>query len=202
MFKSAKIKLTTWYVAIIMLISIAFSTFAYMGIAAGTKRALEVQHRRFERQYIRFERPEPLLDIDALIEIRNKTLITLIIFNVAVLVISWALGYFLAGKTLKPIENMLEKQKRFVSDAAHELKTPITAAKTELEVALRDKKLSPENAKIVLNSAVEEMDKLHSLVNLLLAHTKYQIQSGSPRACPWHQLIQACLVKKTSLRLT
>jgi len=52
------------------------------------------------------------------------------------------LGYFLAGKTLKPIENMLEKQKRFVSDAAHELRTPSTAAKTELEVALRDKKLS------------------------------------------------------------
>jgi len=142
MFKSAKIKLTTWYVTIIILISIAFSIFAYMGIAAGTKKASEVQHRRFERQYIRFERPEPLLDIDALIEIRNKTLVTLIIFDVAVLGISWALGYFLAGKTLKPIENMLEKQKRFVSDAAHELRTPSTAAKTELEVALRDKKLS------------------------------------------------------------
>ena len=60
-----------------------------------------------------------MIDFETLIEIRNNTLINLFTINALIAVISGGLAYLLAGRTLKPIEDMMEKQKRFVSDPAH-----------------------------------------------------------------------------------
>ena len=180
MFKSAKIKLTLWYLAILTVITVSFSIFVYTNVINVTNRALESQRLRMERRFNEmnfpgFNRKEmsPFIDPQTLIEIREKTLILLTGINVIVLGISGALSYFLAGKTLKPIEDMLDRQKRFVSDAAHELKTPLTIMKTDLEVTLRGKNLDLKQAKDSLTSAVEEINKLNSLVNRLLSQSKY-----------------------------
>jgi len=55
---------------------------------------------------------------------RDKTRIifALLTVNGVVLVLSGAFGYLLAGRTLKPIQNMVEEQNRFIADASHELK--------------------------------------------------------------------------------
>jgi len=80
----------------------------------------------------------------------------------------------LAGRTLKPIENMVDEQKRFVSDASHELRTPLTAMRTEVEVALRDKDFDTPYARDVLTSNLEEIDKLQQLSDSLLILGRYQ----------------------------
>jgi signal transduction histidine kinase len=69
---------------------------------------------------------------------------------------------------------MVEEQKRFVSDASHELRTPLTSLRTEIEVALRDKKMDLSDAKKLLGSNLEEVDKMQKLSNYLLALNKYQ----------------------------
>jgi signal transduction histidine kinase len=69
---------------------------------------------------------------------------------------------------------MVNEQKRFVSDASHELRTPLTAMKTEVEVALRDKDLSQSDAREVLESNLEEIDKLKALSDRLLALGRLQ----------------------------
>lgn len=180
MFKSAKIKLTLWYLAILIVITVSFSIFVYTNVINVTNRALESQRIRLERRFNETEFPgfnrkemSPFIDPQTLIEIREKTLILLIAINIIVLGISGALSYFLAGKTLKPIEDMLDRQKRFVSDAAHELKTPLTIMKTDLEVTLRGKNLDLKQAKDSLTNAVEEINKLNYLVNRLLSQSKY-----------------------------
>jgi signal transduction histidine kinase len=76
-------------------------------------------------------------------------------------------SYFLAGKTLAPIGAVMEEQKRFVGDAAHELKTPIAALKTSLEVNLMDKKLGRE-AKRILRENLEDVENLEELGERLL----------------------------------
>jgi signal transduction histidine kinase len=119
----------------------------------------------------RFTEP---FDIETLLEIRQRTLIMLGLINIVILCVSGTLGYALAGITLKPIEEMLKKQKRFVSDAAHEIKTPLTAIKTDLEVTLRDKNLSLDDSKKAITGTIEEVDKLHKLTNLLLKQSKYE----------------------------
>lgn len=44
------------------------------------------------------------------------------------------LSWFLAGRSLKPIKENYELQKKFVADASHELRTPITVIQTNVEV--------------------------------------------------------------------
>ena len=60
-------------------------------------------------------------------------------------VLSAIASYFLAKRTLRPIENAMAAQARFTADASHELRTPLAAMKTEIEVALRDKKMNQIN---------------------------------------------------------
>lgn len=188
MFKSARLELTLWYLAIVMFITLSFSFFVFDGVARNTQRALEAQRRRMEIQaelpfqfQLKPPRNDPAFDVETLLEIRNRTFINLIVINIIVLVVSGGLGYFLAGHTLKPIEEMVKKQKRFISDAAHELKTPLTAMKTSLEVSLRDKDFTVLEAKEALESTIEEVDKLHQFTNRLLKQSKYQNGNGTTK---------------------
>ena len=57
--------------------------------------------------------------------------------------------------------------RRFSADASHELQTPLTILKGELEVALRSER-TPEEYQGVLNSALEEIDRIAHLVEGLL----------------------------------
>lgn len=169
-----------------MAVSISFSAVVYMGVSAITKRALDNQRIRIERRIKDMEmfRPTPriamFVDEGALIEVRERTLGILFMINLFIFVVAGGLGYMLAGQTLKPIEEMLIKQRRFISDAAHELKTPITAMKTDMEVTLRDKEPTLEKQKISLKNAIEETDKLNLFVNNLLKKSRYE--SGNHRA--------------------
>jgi signal transduction histidine kinase len=63
----------------------------------------------------------------------------------------------------------MDEQKRFVADASHELKTPITALKTSIEVVLRDKKINLIKAKKTLKESLDDIDGLKTLTNELLA---------------------------------
>jgi signal transduction histidine kinase len=73
----------------------------------------------------------------------------------------------------------MDKQKRFISDAAHEVKTPLTAMKTGLEVTLRDKNLNLTEAKQILISTIEEVDKLNTLTSNLLKQSRYRYGNGN-----------------------
>jgi signal transduction histidine kinase len=74
------------------------------------------------------------------------------------------------GETLNEmlgrLEASLERERHFVADAGHELRTPVAVAKTELEAALRTK----DDAKVRLSlvAALEEMDQLAQLAEDLL----------------------------------
>lgn len=107
-------------------------------------------------------------------EAKQRVLFELFAINAGILILSGTAGYFLAGKTLKPISEMVEEQRRFVADASHELRTPLTVLKTETEVALLDKKLTVSSAKKLLESSLEEIDKLKKLTDYFLTLNKYQ----------------------------
>jgi signal transduction histidine kinase len=176
MFTKTRLTLTAWYLLIIMLISLAFSLVIYRGAESELQRSLRIQSIRFQREQGIFLPPGiyPQINTDLLTELDDRIKLTLILVNLGILGFSGAAGYFLAGKTLKPIERMLTEQKRFVADASHELRTPLTAMRTEIEVAMRDKKLNLIGAKRLLKSNLEETDKMQKLSNYLLTLSKYQ----------------------------
>lgn len=159
-FNIARLKLTLIYLAIIMVISLFFSINIY-GIM---DREIQRRDRIFH-----LAPPKELVD-----EIRSRIIDQLILINSGILLISGLSGYLLAGLTLKPIEEMVEEQKRFVSDASHELRTPLTAIKTETEVTLKDKKLDLKDAKKQLESNLEEIEKLKRLTDYILTLNRLQ----------------------------
>lgn len=70
----------------------------------------------------------------------------------------------------------LRQIKRFSSDVSHELKTPLTAMKGEIEVALKEPRTNAEYQKI-LYSNLEEVDTLQSIVKNLLMLTYLEKES-------------------------
>ena len=52
----------------------------------------------------------------------------------ASLIIVFVLVVLLSGKAIRPIANNIRQQKQFITDASHELKTPLTSISTSLDV--------------------------------------------------------------------
>lgn len=101
-------------------------------------------------------------------EARGELIAWLFMLNVAVLVGGAFFSYFLARKTLEPIEAAMEAQSQFVSDASHELRTPLTALQVTNEVALRKKKLTLPEAKELIGYNLAETIKLRNISDALL----------------------------------
>lgn len=172
-FFQARVKLTFFYSLILLFVSFILSGIYYQQTAGiinfHTKRINHRLEQDFSYDGVRKgPRRQGLMVKDELQEARQKILQQIIIINGVLLIFGVGASYYLSGKTLRPIKKSLESQKQFIADAAHELKTPVTALKTSVEVSLVNKKLSAP-AKEVLRDNLAEIDSLASLTENLLS---------------------------------
>ncbi|PIR61495.1 MAG: hypothetical protein COY81_05340 [Candidatus Pacebacteria bacterium CG_4_10_14_0_8_um_filter_43_12] len=191
MFKSARIKLTLWYLMIIMLISLAFSAAIYEVLTLELGRFSRRNTSRIESRLqdcIQSNSqpcfvPPPLIatleNIELVEETKNRIITSLIEINLAILIFAGGLGYVLAGKTLLPIQEMVLEQGRFITDASHELKTPLTSLKTALEVHLRNKKRTQKEADLLVKDSITDVNKLQRLSESLLELASFQAVNGN-----------------------
>jgi signal transduction histidine kinase len=169
LFQSALLKLSGWYLLLIMCISIGFSIFIYnvssseisSGFLSSTDDIFSQQLApRFYNQFGNWRQQRAQ-------QASTNLFNNLVSLNLFMLIAGGLSSFFLAKHTLRPIAETLESQMRFTSDASHELRTPLSVIKTELEVALR-KKVSLEEAEDILRSNLEEIIRLENLVDRLL----------------------------------
>jgi len=192
MFQSATLKLTAWYLAILMTISITFSVVIYqVNFKEISFRLENLQHSLLDKTVF----PTPNSPGDLLFnygpnsplsvqssQAAGQMILSLVYINLVILIAGGLGSYFLARRTLRPIEESHEAQSRFTSDASHELRTPLAAMKAELEVNLRDPRLSLTESRELLESNLEEVNKLIGLTQMLLQlarldHGKLECQS-------------------------
>ncbi|GGZ61803.1 sensor histidine kinase [Mesonia mobilis] len=76
---------------------------------------------------------------------------------------------------LKRIEEALERERQFTSDASHELRTPLAALRGNLEVLIR-KVRNPEEYELKINNALKEIDRLSKMVEQLLFLARFDKQ--------------------------
>ncbi len=65
------------------------------------------------------------------------------------------------------LERAFQAQRRFVADASHELRSPLTVLKGDIDVALRRER-TPEEYRAALESGREEVDRMTALADNLL----------------------------------
>ncbi len=171
LFDAAYLRLTGWYVLIIMTISLIFSVWVYNQarheLQFGLTRVVHIGpiDSLPDDQFGQFIQ-------DRLEDSRNRLIVRLVSLNLVVFATGAAASYWLARRTLRPIEEAVEAQHRFTADASHELRTPLAAMKAEIEVGLRDKKMTKDEAITLLQSNLEEVDRLGGLADGLLALTQ------------------------------
>lgn len=191
MFHSARVKLTAWYVLLIMLISILFSVAFYNVSTREVQRfidRIEFQDQTSEKRLILFRGsggPGPLItgvqalpSVEALMQVKERLKVTLIMLNGVIIVVAGGAAYFLAGRTLRPIKKMIDEQSQFISNASHELRTPIATLRAEMEGSLLEKHISDKKARSLINSNLEELQELqelsNSLLNIAQVHTNHK----------------------------
>ena len=76
---------------------------------------------------------------------------------------------------LRRIENTIEREKRFTSDASHQLRTPLAVMKGTLEVLIR-KPREPEMYVEKIRYCVSEIDRMNRLVDQLLLLARFESQ--------------------------
>jgi len=101
---------------------------------------------------------------------------------------------FILSKTINDlldrIEEAVEREKQFTSDASHELRTPLAVIKGTLEVLIRKPREKQEYEEKI-NYCISEVDRLNSLVDelLLLARFENQIRSNKIEKVYLNELI-------------
>ncbi len=85
-----------------------------------------------------------------------------------IIAMSLVFGVLLAYVTLRPARDSLHYQKLFISNIAHELRTPLSTIKTTTEVALLDPTL-PNPVKQTFTDTVIELDRASQIINNLLS---------------------------------
>src|SRR5205807_636054 len=76
-------------------------------------------------------------------------------------------GSFLVRKSTAPIERSMEQMRRFMADAAHELRAPVTILRTRAEVALGQDRDAPRDA-VTFQAIEREATRLGQVVGDLL----------------------------------
>lgn len=76
-------------------------------------------------------------------------------------------GYVLVRQSTAPVERSMNQMRRFMADAAHELRTPVTLLRTRAEVALGEDRDARRDAE-TLRAVVREVERMGAIVGDLL----------------------------------
>ncbi len=182
-FHSARVKLTFFYLVTIMFLSLSASAAVRVFAEQEYDRSNDAQKSEVShiaKLYL-FSKKQPhppetlfgnVQDDQAAI-VRQHLNQDLVIINLSVLLVGGVVSYWYAGRTLRPIEEAHDAQKRFAADASHELRTPLTNMQIENDVFLRQKHFTEDEARAQIASNLEEVQRLENLSRNLLALTQY-----------------------------
>jgi len=185
LFHSARLKLTAFYFAVLvvlcLLLTFGVHAFTNHELNRSDDARLGTVHRLFE-QYTDLNGdgygPGTQYFVNAQAHQADLTRHHLnedyVLMDLVLLAVGAAVSYWYAGWTLQPIAEAHEQQKRFTSDASHELRTPLASMQLENEVFLRQKHFSEEEARALIASNLEEVDRLQRLAGNLLSLNKYE----------------------------
>jgi two-component system sensor histidine kinase CiaH len=99
-------------------------------------------------------------------EIVDRLVLILVSVGLLALLLAGVGGLFVSRRAMRPVRSAFHRQRTFVADASHELKTPLTLIKINAEMVMREP-TSPRNRKVI-EDQLSEIDRMNNLVSDLL----------------------------------
>ena len=108
---------------------------------------------------------------------------------VGITLVAVALGWAAAGRALHPLNETLERlhvvtdtQRRFIANASHELRGPLTVIRTEADVTLSDPRASVEDLRAMGRVVIEATDRTDALLDglMVLARSERELLRRDP----------------------
>lgn len=109
------------------------------------------------------------IDMTTQKDVLDRLILTFIGVSVVMLFVIFFISSFLTERSVRPIKEAFDKQKQFISDASHELKTPLAVIHTNVDVLLSSSE-EPDNK--WLKYIKSEVERMGHLTNDLLYLTQ------------------------------
>lgn len=113
-----------------------------------------------------------LISRELQINMLNNLLKVFLIVGSISLFLLFYISVYLTKKTIKPIKESFEKQKQFIADASHELKTPLAIIRTNTSVITSNKDKTVESQIKWVNYISNQVDRMAKLIDDMLSLTK------------------------------
>lgn len=131
----------------------------------GSRWIYTVRHTGSENVYV-------FLDITSQQKILTNLIYTFTAVGLLMLVILYFTSRFFANRSIEPVREAFDKQKQFIADASHELKTPLTIINTNADVLLSNSEDTIRNQAKWLQYIKSETERMTRLTNDLLYLTE------------------------------
>jgi signal transduction histidine kinase len=171
MFHAARLRLTAWYLLILAIIVAVLSSALYELLLLAQQTELRAVPNARHPLVHAFAHDEVILAYQ------------IVAVDVGVLLLAAVGAYLLAGRTLRPIQEAMDRQRRFAAAASHELRTPLTALQGNLEVALLNPRSTQEYEQL-LRGAVADTERLGHLVKDLTLLARPEVDTTVLRREP------------------
>lgn len=112
------------------------------------------------------------LDVTAEQRILTNLVYTFAAVALIMLAVIYAISRYFASRSIAPVREAFEKQKRFIADASHEIKTPLTVINTNADVLLANESDSIASQAKWLHHIKSETERMKTLTNDLLYLTE------------------------------
>jgi two-component system sensor histidine kinase MprB len=91
------------------------------------------------------------------------------------------------------LDDSVRAQRQLVADASHELRTPVTSLRTNIEILLQTPDLDPEERRVMLTDVVEQSEELSALVNDLIELARGDQPGPEPDDVRLDRVVGACV---------
>ena len=104
----------------------------------------------------------------------GRLLLILIPVGLVGLLLSGAGGLYMSRRAMQPVKDSFQRQRTFIADASHELKTPLALVKINADVMKRNP-ADPENI-MVIEDQLAEIDRMDALLSDLLVLARLEAE--------------------------
>jgi len=100
----------------------------------------------------------------------NRLILILVLVGLGALLLAGVGGLYMSRRAMRPVREAFDRQRTFVADASHELKTPLTLIRADAEVLSRDL-MDPDHRELI-DDLLGETDRMNAVLSDLLLLTR------------------------------